>query len=148
MGSADRFVGRVGVVTGAASGIGRALATELKARGASLVLADVDPTALDLAAIELSARAVPTDVGDPEQLERLAAAAPDASVVCLNAGVLSAWTGPVWEAPAGEWERVLRVNLGGVVNGLRAFVPQLSNGQSSLTFSDMVTCCAKIVKDG
>jgi len=113
------------VVTGAAGGIGAALARALAARGHHVVLADVDAEALDALADELGGRAVPTDVADPAAVERLAARAGPVDLVCLNAGVLSTHPGPVWEAPAAEWDRVLGVNLGGVVNGLRAFVPRL-----------------------
>jgi NADP-dependent 3-hydroxy acid dehydrogenase YdfG len=113
------------VVTGAAGGIGAALARALVARGHEVVLADVDAAAVATLADELGGRAVPTDVADPDAVERLAAAAGPVELVCLNAGVLSTHPGPVWEAPAEEWDRVLGVNLGGVVNGLRAFVPRL-----------------------
>ena len=115
----------VAVVTGAASGIGAALARRLHQRGARLVLADIDIDSLQPLADELSAAAVPTDVADPDDMQRLASLAVDARLVCLNAGVLSTHPGAVWEAPHSEWQRVMGVNLGGVVNGLRAFVPQL-----------------------
>jgi len=113
------------VVTGAASGIGRALATALAARGARLVLADYATGPLREVAAALGARAVATDVSDHRAVEALARAVPDADLVCLNAGVLGPTLGSPWEAPPGEWESVLAVNLGGVVNGLRAFVPRL-----------------------
>jgi NAD(P)-dependent dehydrogenase (short-subunit alcohol dehydrogenase family) len=113
------------VVTGAASGIGRALATKLAAAGTRLVLADLQPTALDVAATALSATAVLTDVADPAAMEALAAAAPDAELVCLNAGIVGPSLGAPWEVGSDEWDRVFAVNVGGVVNGLRAFVPRL-----------------------
>jgi NADP-dependent 3-hydroxy acid dehydrogenase YdfG len=112
------------VVTGAASGIGRALATRL-AGGARLVLADVQAPALAEVAVELGAVAVPTDVADWAAVEALAGAAPDAQLVCLNAGIVGTVLGAPWEAGPREWDRVLAVNVGGVVNGLRAFVPRL-----------------------
>ena len=117
--------GHVAVVTGAASGIGAALAARLAARGARLVLADVAREPLDRVAGRLGATALVTDVSRPEDVERLAEAAAGARLACLNAGVTSTAPGPVWEAPPDEWRRVLGVNLGGVVNGLRAFVPRL-----------------------
>jgi NADP-dependent 3-hydroxy acid dehydrogenase YdfG len=116
---------RSAVVTGAASGIGRALATRLASAGARLVLADVQAAALAEVAGELGAVAVPTDVADWGSVEALAAAAPDAQLVCLNAGIVGAALGAPWEARPQEWDRVLGVNVGGVVNGLRAFVPRL-----------------------
>ena len=58
-------------------------------------------------------------------MQALASVAVGARLVCLNAGVVSTHPGAVWEAPHDEWQRVMGVNLGGVVNGLRAFVPRL-----------------------
>jgi NADP-dependent 3-hydroxy acid dehydrogenase YdfG len=113
------------VVTGAASGIGRALATRLDATGTHLVLADVHTAALAEVAIDLHATAIPTDVADPAAMQQLAAASPDADLICLNAGIVGNALGAPWEADLSEWEALLAVNLGGVVNGLRAFVPRL-----------------------
>jgi NAD(P)-dependent dehydrogenase (short-subunit alcohol dehydrogenase family) len=113
------------VVTGAASGIGRALADRLAAAGTRLVLADVQVAALGEAAAAMGATALPTDVADPGAMEALAAAAPDAELVCLNAGIVGASLGAPWEVGQEEWDRVFAVNVGGVVNGLRAFVPRL-----------------------
>jgi NADP-dependent 3-hydroxy acid dehydrogenase YdfG len=113
------------VVTGAASGIGRALAAHLHASGVRLVLADLDAGRLADTAAELDAVAVPVDVADPRDMESLAAAAPDAQLICLNAGIVGTALGPPWEVGAKEWDAVFAVNVGGVVNGLRAFVPRL-----------------------
>lgn len=117
--------GATAVVTGAASGIGRALSEQLARRGARLVLADLDHDALTRVATRLRATPVALDVADPAGNERLAEIAGPARLVCLNAGVISSHPGPVWEAPPAEWRRVVDVNLGGVVNGLRAFVPRM-----------------------
>ncbi len=81
------------VVTGAASGIGRALATRLASAGARLVLADVQAPALAEVAVQLGATAVPIDVADWAAVEALAGAAPDAQLVCLNAGIVGAALG-------------------------------------------------------
>lgn len=113
------------VVTGAASGIGRALATRLAASGTQVLLADIDAEAVHRLADELHGTARTADVSHPEDMEALAAAAPDASLVCLNAGIVGASTGPSWTVPPEEWQHVFDVNVGGVVNGLRAFVPRL-----------------------
>jgi NADP-dependent 3-hydroxy acid dehydrogenase YdfG len=113
------------VVTGAASGIGRALAVRLAAAGTHMVLADVQAAALTEVAAGLHATALPTDVADPMAMQHLAAAAPDADLVCLNAGIVGTALGAPWEADPREWDTLLAVNLGGVVNGLRAFVPRL-----------------------
>jgi NADP-dependent 3-hydroxy acid dehydrogenase YdfG len=115
----------VAVVTGAASGIGAELARQLAERGVRLVLADRDAEPLSALADRLSAEAVVMDVADPADNDRLAAVAGVPDLVCLNAGVSSALAAPVWETTPEEWRRVLDVNLGGLVNGLRAFVPRL-----------------------
>lgn len=113
------------VVTGAAGGIGRALATRLSSHTSRLVLADIDAAALAETATELGASAVPTDVSDPRAVEALATAATDAELVCLNAGIVGTDMGPPWEVSPEEWDAVFAVNVAGVVNGLRAFVPRL-----------------------
>ncbi|MEO3890851.1 SDR family NAD(P)-dependent oxidoreductase [Nonomuraea sp. B5E05] len=113
------------VVTGAAGGIGRALAAGLRAAGAHVVLADIDAAGLAAASAELGADAVPTDVADPAAMEALAAAAPGADLVCLNAGIVGQDLGAPWEVSDDDWDRVFSVNVGGVRNGLRAFVPRL-----------------------
>jgi NAD(P)-dependent dehydrogenase (short-subunit alcohol dehydrogenase family) len=126
------FAGRVAVITGAASGLGRALAGAFGAQGARLVLADVDEAALARAAGELRALGVavaaqPTDVSQGESVERLARAALDAfgavHVVCNNAGV--APLGVVWQATEADWRWALGVNLWGVIHGVRVFTPIL-----------------------
>jgi NAD(P)-dependent dehydrogenase (short-subunit alcohol dehydrogenase family) len=113
------------VVTGAASGIGQALAEALHARGATLVLADIAGDPLTATAERLGATGVVADVSDPDAMRALAESVPDANLVCLNAGMLGASLGAPWEVPAEEWDRVFAVNVGGIVNGLRAFVPRL-----------------------
>ncbi|MBV9846369.1 MAG: SDR family NAD(P)-dependent oxidoreductase [Kutzneria sp.] len=113
------------VVTGAANGIGQALAEALHARGARLILADVDDDALAMTVTRLGATGVLADVSDPAAMSALAAQAPQARLICLNAGVVGQSLGAPWEVPPDDWDRVFAVNVGGVVNGLRAFVPAL-----------------------
>jgi NAD(P)-dependent dehydrogenase (short-subunit alcohol dehydrogenase family) len=129
----DDLRGKVAVVTGGASGIGRALADRFAAEGMSLVVADIEEAALDAAAKELAdggadVLVVPTDVSSQESVDELARATFDrfgtAHVVCNNAGVGGHGYG-AWEGPREEWEWVLGVNLWGVVHGVRAFVPAL-----------------------
>jgi NAD(P)-dependent dehydrogenase (short-subunit alcohol dehydrogenase family) len=128
----DTVEGKVAVVTGGASGIGLALARRFLEDGASVVVADRDKAALDDAAGALGAAhgdervlAVPTDVGDPDQVDALAAATVErfgaAHVLCNNAGVLV--DGLTWEVPAEGWRKIVDVNLMGVANGIRSFVP-------------------------
>ncbi len=128
----DRLDGKVAVVTGAGSGIGRALATRFAIEGMSLVVADIDPTRLagveqEIAALGRPVVGLACDVSRANDVERLAAAAVEtfggAHVVCNNAGVMG--TGDAWNGPLGEWEWVLGVNLYGVVHGVRTFLPLL-----------------------
>lgn len=115
---------RSALVTGAASGIGLALSGLLYERGYRLRLFDIDDKALARAASDLDAEtAVTGDVADPTAMQDLADRVGAVDLLCLNAGVTSTSTGPPWDAPPQEWNRVLGVNLLGVVNGLRSFVP-------------------------
>jgi NAD(P)-dependent dehydrogenase (short-subunit alcohol dehydrogenase family) len=124
------LAGKVAVVTGAASGIGRALVARFADAGMRVVLADVEEGPLAKAADELAAAgatvlAVPTNVaraGDVEALARRTLETFGAvHVVCNNAGVSLA--GPMWEHTLEDWEWLLGVNLWGVVHGIRTFVP-------------------------
>ena len=127
-----RFAGRVAVVTGAASGIGRALAERFVREGMRVVLADHDAPALERAAAELASRgdvlAVATDVASGAAVEELAARAAEkfgaVHVVCNNAGVGGA-AGPLWTLTENDWQWTLSVNLWGVIHGIRAFVPRM-----------------------
>jgi NAD(P)-dependent dehydrogenase (short-subunit alcohol dehydrogenase family) len=123
----------VAVVTGAASGIGLGLSQRFAAEGMHVVMADVEEPELSKAAAELaetgaSVLPVVTDVADRAAVEALRDAAVSAfgavHLVCNNAGV-GGPHGPLWECPPGEWDWVLGVNLGGVINGVRAFMPLL-----------------------
>jgi NAD(P)-dependent dehydrogenase (short-subunit alcohol dehydrogenase family) len=125
--------GKVAVVTGAASGIGLALAERFARAGVDLVLADVEQPALraaseKIAGLGAKTLAVPTDVSDEAEVSALAAAAIDrfgaVHVVCNNAGVAS--LADPWFGPISAWEWVLGVNLWGVIHGIRAFLPVLA----------------------
>lgn len=119
------------LVTGAASGIGLALSTLLSERGHRLQLFDIDADALARAASELGAEsAVAGDVADPTTMQNLADRVGAVDLLCLNAGVTSTSTGAPWDASPQEWDRVLGVNLLGVVNGLRSFVPLMLERKS------------------
>lgn len=122
----SRTAGATAVVTGAASGIGAALARALAERGLGVRLCDVDADGLARVAGELgSAVSDVVDVSEPDAMVELARVVGPVDVLCLNAGVLSTDMGAPWEASPQEWQRVLGVNLLGVVNGLRAFVPSM-----------------------
>lgn len=131
----DQFEGRVAVITGAASGIGKGIARTAAREGMRVVLADVETRALEAAAaevVELGAEvlAVPTDVTDPDAVEALAAAAYDrfgaVHLLCNNAGVFQA--GVIWERTRADWEWVMGVNFWGVLHGIQAFVPKMLAG--------------------
>jgi NAD(P)-dependent dehydrogenase (short-subunit alcohol dehydrogenase family) len=126
------FRDKVAVITGAASGIGRALAQRFAQEGMKLVLADVEPAALERAAREIEAAGAPalavrTDVSKAADVERLAQAALEkfgaVHVVCNNAGV--ALSAPCWMNTVADWQWVLGVNLWGVIHGVRVFTPIL-----------------------
>ena len=125
----DTLSGRTAVVTGAAGGIGLALAERFAAEGMKVVVSDVDPGRLESAAarIDGEVHAVPADVARFEDVERVAAEATErfgsVHVLCNNAGVQL--TGAAWEFELGEWEWQLGVNLWGVIHGIRAFVPAM-----------------------
>ena len=121
--------GSVAVVTGAASGIGTALARAFAAAGCAVVLADVDGHALEAAAatVEGETLTVVTDVSDAAAVEELAESAFQrfgaVDVVCNNAGVST--FNPLVAQTLDDWRWVLGVNLWGVVHGVHAFLPRL-----------------------
>ena len=135
--------GAVAVITGAASGIGLAAARRLAARGLKIVLADLGGEKLDAAAAEVTALAPggeadviarATDVSRPEALEQLAAEVAErfggADLVMNNAGIQP---GSALFGPIANWERVLGVNLWGVIHGCRAFAPgMIARGRPAL----------------
>jgi NAD(P)-dependent dehydrogenase (short-subunit alcohol dehydrogenase family) len=136
--------GKVAVVTGGASGIGKALAGEFAAEGMKLVLADIEDAVLDETVQELTgaghdAIGVVTDVTDPGSVSGLADAAyatfGAAHVLCNNAGV-----GPpsakVWDTTPNDWRWTFGVNVFGVANGIIEFVPRmLASGEEGIVIN-------------
>src|SRR6201986_4511142 len=118
-------------VTGAAGGIGRALALELAARGADLALADRDEAGLSSVAAEIGNRQKVTthrvDVGAPEDINTFAQAAiaahPALNILINNAGI--ALMGGFDEIDCAQMERLMNINFWGTVHGTRAFLPHL-----------------------
>ncbi|MFJ9866716.1 SDR family NAD(P)-dependent oxidoreductase [Streptomyces sp. NPDC101165] len=130
----DLRAGQVAVVTGAASGIGLAMARRFAVEGLTVVLADVEETALDKAAADLRAdgadvHARVVDVGVREQVLELAESAYEAygavHVLCNNAGVGSGAEGRMWEHEPNDWQWAFAVNVWGVFHGIQAFVPRM-----------------------
>jgi NAD(P)-dependent dehydrogenase (short-subunit alcohol dehydrogenase family) len=108
------------------------MASQFVAAGARVVLADIEPEPLEKAVADLRAvggavLAHTTDVADPASVEGLAAAAfaafGDVDIVCNNAGVNR--IAPTWELLIEDWQWILGVNLWGVINGIRSFLPHL-----------------------
>jgi short-subunit dehydrogenase len=131
--------GSAAAVTGAASGIGRALALELAARGCDLALADRDEAGLLGLAAEIGRdpdRKVSVhrlDVGEPDQIQDFAKAAtaahPSLNILINNAGV--ALLGTFAEVEQAQMEWLININFWGVVHGTRAFLPHLSDQRAA-----------------
>jgi 1-deoxy-11beta-hydroxypentalenate dehydrogenase len=120
--------GKAAVVTGGASGIGRALARRLAADGMHVVVLDVNTERLaELAADLQGALVLDVDVSDPEAVETAARRCTEVfgppSVVCANAGIAGPTGRRLWDLAPSDWERTFGVNLIGPVNCLRSFVP-------------------------
>lgn len=130
----QEFEGKVAVITGGASGIGRGLAEVFAREGMKVVLADIEQEALDAAVKEMTreehqAIGVVTDVSKPGALDELAKRAYDefgaVHVLCNNAGVAGGGIGPLWEASLKDWQWVMGVNLWGVIHGVHSFLPRM-----------------------
>ena len=122
--------GRVAVVTGAASGLGRAMALAFADQGMHVALGDVAEMSDVFAAVEakdVSALSMKLDVSNAAEVEAFAATVErdlgPAFLVCNNAGVSP--LGAAWETSVGDWQWILGVNLWGVIHGIRSFVPRL-----------------------
>ena len=134
---ADRFTDKVAVVTGGASGIGAATVRRLVAEGASVVIADLNASAVEQVASELGDRATPftLDVTELAAVEQLMAVAVDEygklDIVFNNAGISS--LGRVDEIDIDHWHRVIDVDLNAVFYGCRAALPHLrANGGGAI----------------
>ena len=131
------FQGKVAVITGGASGLGRAMADRFAREGMSIVLADVEPSALAKAEAEMKTAGarvigVRTDVSKAAEVESLAqktlARFGSVDVLANNAGVAEG--GNVWDNTVADWEWVLGVNLWGVIHGVRVFAPIMLKQQT------------------
>ncbi len=129
--------GKVAVITGGASGIGLALAERFGREGCAIMLADIEPEALNNAVAALRAKQIRaeghvTDVADYAAVEALAAYTAETfgnvHLLFNNAGV--SITGPTWAMSHDDWRWVWDVNVWGVVNGIKAFLPgMMAHGQ-------------------
>ena len=119
--------GKVGVVTGGASGIGKGIAKRMLAAGMKVVIADVEDGRLQETASELGVLGVQTDVRHYAALERLAERTLDAHgavhVLCNNAGIGP--MAPIADLTLADWQWMIDVNLWGVIHGVHAFLPIL-----------------------
>jgi len=133
------FAGRVAVVTGGASGIGRALGARFAAEGMKVVLADVEKGALDTTVAELrregaAVMGIVTDVSQQDSVSALAdevyASHGTVHVLCNNAGIGTDETqSRIWDSPANDWIWAFRVNVWGVLHGIKSFVPRMLAGR-------------------
>jgi NAD(P)-dependent dehydrogenase (short-subunit alcohol dehydrogenase family) len=128
------FNGKVAVITGGASGVGRSLAFALGRRGAKVVVGDVDKKAMaqietDLAAEGIEAIVEHCDVTSEESLNRVADVATakfgGIQLVFANAGIGAGETGALWDYSEKDWQWTFNVNVWGVVNSIRVFMPRL-----------------------
>ncbi|MDA0785007.1 MAG: SDR family NAD(P)-dependent oxidoreductase [Proteobacteria bacterium] len=125
--------GRTAIVTGAAQGIGRAIAERLKNSGADIWLWDIDPARAAETAKALGAHAIGVDVTDPDAVEvatqQVVGARGAVDILVNNAGISGA-NAPVHEYPVDEWRRVVDVDLNGTFYCCRAVVPHMIAARS------------------
>jgi NAD(P)-dependent dehydrogenase (short-subunit alcohol dehydrogenase family) len=130
----EQLTGRVAVITGAGSGMGKAFAQRFAAEGMKVVAADIQPDALEATVAEIEAAGhevlgVAVDVASPESVGRLADEAFKhfgvVNLLCNNAGVEGYLDGAIWEATDKDWQWTVGVNFWSVVHGIRAFVPRM-----------------------
>ncbi len=128
------FHDKVAIITGGASGVGRSLAFALGRRGAKIAVGDVDKAAMaqiqvDLAAAGIDAIVEHCDVTSVDSLNALADAAMEKlgglHLVFANAGIGAGETGAMWDYSEKDWQWTINVNIWGVINSIRAFMPRL-----------------------
>lgn len=131
------FNGKTAVITGGASGIGRAMGELFLARGMNVVLGDIERNALDATVAALAAGGgrcigVVTDVSKADDVQRLADAAlrefGAIHIACNNAGVFAG--GLLWEESLADYQWQLGVNVWGVIHGIRTFIPIMAKQDS------------------
>ena len=135
------FNNKVAIITGGASGVGRSLAFALGRKGAKIVVGDVDKKAMaqiekDLGAENIDALIEHCDVTSIDSLNAIADKAADAfggiDLVFANAGIGAGETGAMWDYSEKDWQWTMNVNVWGVINSIRAFMPRLvASGKES-----------------
>ena len=133
------FNGKVAVITGGASGVGRSLAFALGRRGAKIAVGDVDGAAMEQIGLDLATENIESivehcDVTSVDSLTALADAAAEKlgglDLVFANAGIGAGETGAMWDYSEKDWQWCFNVNVWGVINSIRAFMPRLvASGQ-------------------
>jgi NAD(P)-dependent dehydrogenase (short-subunit alcohol dehydrogenase family) len=133
------FSGKVAVITGGASGVGRSLAFSLGRRGAKIAIGDVDGDAMEQISMDLTAENIEAivercDVTSVDSLTALADSATEKlgglDLVFANAGIGAGETGAMWDYSEKDWQWCFNVNVWGVINSIRAFMPRLvASGQ-------------------
>ena len=145
----DRLEGKVALITGAGSGIGKVTAERFAAEGAEVVVADLavdeaEAVAAGITAAGGAAHAVGVDVADEDRVDAMVAAAVDTygglHVLVNNAGIFPADDGGVRDTPPATWQKVMEVNLKGVWLGCRAAIPAMleSGGGSIVNIASFV----------
>jgi NAD(P)-dependent dehydrogenase (short-subunit alcohol dehydrogenase family) len=128
------FTDKVAIITGGASGVGRSLAFALGKRGAKIVVGDVDKSAMETVAVELAEAGISaiTEFCDVTSTDSLSAVADKAMaefgaihLVFANAGIGAGESGNLWEYSDKDWDWTLNVNLWGVINSIKVFMPRL-----------------------
>ncbi len=140
----SRFTGKTVLVTGAASGIGRAAARRFADEGANLVVVDLDPTELETASAELSRERLLIQPGDTSSRDTAAAAVRAAvdrfgglDVLVNNAGIAS--QGDILQTSEEDFDRVLAVNVGGYFHMAKAAMPELVRTRGSIVMTSSVS---------
>jgi NAD(P)-dependent dehydrogenase (short-subunit alcohol dehydrogenase family) len=128
------FQDKVAVITGGASGVGRSLAFSLGRRGARVVIGDVDKPAMESTLADLATAGITAiaEFCDVTSVDSLAAVADKAQqefagihLVFANAGISAGESGAMWEYSDKDWQWALNVNLWGVINSIKVFMPRL-----------------------
>jgi 3-oxoacyl-[acyl-carrier protein] reductase len=125
----NRFKGRTAIITGGASGLGKAVAARICSEGGSVVLWDLNATLLEAAALETGAKGVvAVDVSNAEDIAQAATtsmALLGKIDILINAAGITGATQPVWEFPIDSWLRVMDINLNGLFYCCRSVVPHM-----------------------